>query len=126
MIGDELAVVDASAIASLLFGEAPGEEIARALDGKHLIAPTLLRYELGSVCLKKRQLYPAVKDSLLHALVLLDRLKIREVKVVEKEVVELAERKYLTYYDACYLWLAGELGADLVTLDSRMREAWSG
>ena len=125
MIGDELAVVDASAIACLLFGEAPGQEIARALDGKQPVAPTLLRYELGSVCLKKRQLYPAVKDSLLQALGLLDRLRIREVEVAEGEVIELAERKHLTYHDACYLWLAVELGADLVTLDSRMREAWS-
>lgn len=125
-MGDELAVVDASAIASLLFGEPSGADVAKDLEGKHLIAPTLLRYELGSVCLKKRQLYPAMKESLLQALTLLDRLRLREVGVIEKKVIELAERKHLTYYDGCYLWLASELGADLVTLDSRLREAWSG
>lgn len=124
-MGDELAVVDASAIASLLFGEPQATEVAEALEGRHLIAPTLLRYELASVCLKKRQLYPAVKESLLHALGLLDRLQLREVGVVEREVIELAEREHLTYYDACYLWLAYELGADLVTLDSQLQEAWS-
>ena len=124
-MSDELAVVDASAIASLLFGEPQGEEVAAALEDRDLIAPTLLRYEIASVCLKKRQLYPAAKESLLQALGFLDRLKLREVGVVEEEVIELAEKKRLTYYDACYLWLALEIGADLVTLDSRMREAWS-
>jgi predicted nucleic acid-binding protein len=64
-----------------------------------------------------------MKESLLQALTLLDRLRLREVEVTEEEVIELAERKHLTYYDACYLWLASELGADLVTLDSRLREA---
>lgn len=124
-MSDELAVVDASAIASLLFGEPQGEEVAAALEDRDLIAPTLLRYEIASVCLKKRQLYPAAKESLLQALGFLDRQKLREVGVVEEEVIELAEKKRLTYYDACYLWLALEIGADLVTLDSRMREAWS-
>lgn len=124
-MGDELAVVDASAVASLLFGEPRGAEVAEALGDRHLIAPTLLRYELASVCLKKRQLYPAGKEALLQALGFLDRLKLREVGVVEREVIELAERMQLTYYDTCYLWLAHELGADLVTLDSQLQEAWS-
>ena len=120
---DDLAVVDASALASMLFGEPEGTGIAEVLEGKRLVAPTLLRYELGSVCLKKRQLYPAMKESYLRALTLLDRLRVREVEVVEGEVIELAERKRLTYYDACYLWLAEELGAELVTLDARLRRA---
>ena len=123
-MGDELAVVDASAIASLLFGEPQGAEVATALEDRQLIAPTLLRDELASVCLKKRQLYPAAKEKLLQALGFLDRLRLREVGVVDRKVIELAERKHLTYYDACYLWLARELEADLVSLDSRLREAW--
>jgi predicted nucleic acid-binding protein len=123
-MGDELAVVDASAIASLLFGEPQGAEVATALEDRQLIAPTLLRDELASVCLKKRQLYPAAKETLLQALGFLDRLRLREVGVVDRKVIELAERKHLTYYDACYLWLARELEADLVSLDSRLREAW--
>lgn len=75
-------------------------------------------------CLKKRQLYPAMKESLLKALRLLDRLELREVGVVDREVSEVAEQTHLTYYDACHLWLAHELDAELVTLDSRLLEAW--
>ena len=119
----ELVVVDASAIASLLFGERRGAEVAEVLEGRELVAPTLLRYELGSVCLKKRELYPESRDSLMVAFSLLDRLRLHEVAVVEKAVVELAEQKNLTYYDASYLWLALKLRAELVTLDSRLREA---
>ena len=126
MTAAEFAVVDASALASLLFGEPQAGEVAEALHGRHLVCPTLLLYELGSVCLKKCQIYPAMKGSLLEALGLLDRLELREVGVVDKEVIELAEQKRRTYYDACYLWLARELGAELVTLDSRLREAWEG
>lgn len=122
-MGDELAVVDASAIASLLFGEPRGSEVAEALEGRELIAPTLLRYELGSVCLKKREQYFEARDSLLLASSFLDRMNLREVGVVEKDVIELAEQNRLTYYDASYLWLARELGADLITLDARLREA---
>ena len=70
----ELAVVDASAIASLLFGEGRGGEIGETLEGKELLAPTLLRYELGSICLKKRKKYPEMAESLLQALGFLARL----------------------------------------------------
>lgn len=122
-MGDELAVVDASAIASLLFGEPRGAEVAEALEGRELIAPTLLRYELGNVCLKKRELYFEKRDALLLALSFLDRMNLREVGVVEKDVIELAEQNRLTFYDASYLWLARELGADLITLDARLGEA---
>ena len=126
MTSDELAVVDASAIACLLFGEPRAAELVEVLEGRHLVCPTLLRYELGSVCLKKRQLYPSMKESLLEALSLLDRLELREVGVSDREVIALAEQEHLTYYDACYLWIAHELDAELVTLDSRLLQAWRG
>ena len=115
----ELAVVDASAMASLLFGEPRCEEVAGTLEGRELVVPTLLRYELGSVCLKKRELYPERRDSLMAAFSLLDRLSLREVAVEERAVIDLADQWDLTYYDASYLWLALELRAELITLDAR-------
>ena len=39
------------------------------------------------------------------------------------QVVELANRYGLTTYDASYLWLARNLGAELVTLDGDLEEA---
>jgi predicted nucleic acid-binding protein len=42
-------VVDASALAALLFGEPQGEHVAARLAEGHLVAPTLLAFELASV-----------------------------------------------------------------------------
>jgi predicted nucleic acid-binding protein len=37
---------------------------------------------------------------------------------------KMALRRRLTAYDASYLWLAMELGASLLTLDSALMRAW--
>ncbi len=118
-----LLVVDASAIAALLFGESKAEEVSRRLGAAGLVAPRLLRYELASVCRKKIERQPSRKNELLRALALLDEMGVREVDVVPEEVVVLASRSRLTTYDASYLWLAKALGAELITLDERLRRA---
>jgi predicted nucleic acid-binding protein len=38
-------------------------------------------------------------------------------------VLVLAEHARLSSYDACYLWLAQSIGAELVTLDRRLDAA---
>lgn len=38
-------------------------------------------------------------------------------------VIELAEAEALSVYDTAYLWLARELGCELVTLDRRLAVA---
>ena len=125
MPGDA-AVVDASALAALLFGEPTGPEVAGRLDGRALFAPTLLRYELASVCLKKSEEEPKKGKELLAALGLLSRLSLREVKVPADDLVGLAQDTNLTAYDAAYLWLARELDAELVSLDTRLNAARAG
>jgi predicted nucleic acid-binding protein len=88
-----------------------------------ILAPTLLRYEMGSVCLKKIRRHPEERANLLEALALLPRLDIQEVEIPIVEVIELAEREGLTAYDAAYLWLSRALGVELVTLDTGLDEA---
>ena len=46
-------VVDASALAALLFAEAEAASIAAAIRGMRLIAPAILGFELANVCLMK-------------------------------------------------------------------------
>jgi len=58
-------VVDASALAALLFGEPEAEAVADRLEGSSLFAPTLLGYEIASVCLKKLRRDPIRRDVLL-------------------------------------------------------------
>lgn len=116
-------VVDASALAALLFAEPDAEEVANHIRGHSLASPALLPFEVGSVCLKKMRRHPSRKSSLLAAYSLLSRMEIAETEVNGSEVVELAEKKDLTVYDASYLWLAQKLGAELVTLDKTLAGA---
>jgi predicted nucleic acid-binding protein len=114
-------VVDASAIAALLFGEPEAEDVARRLEGRALVAPALLRFELASVCLKKLLRLPELRSEILRAFDLLERLPIQVAAVDHVAVIGLAQQHGLSTYDAAYLWLARALGAPLETLDGRLR-----
>ena len=118
-------VVDASAIAALLFQEPNGEAIARQLDGFRLVAPSLLSYELANVCWLKCWRFPLDQDMLLAGFAQRGRLDIEECAVDHDGVIRLAAVTGLTAYDASYLWLARRLGAELVTLDAALRSASS-
>lgn len=119
-------VVDASALAAVLFGEPAGTRVASRIGDGPVLAPTLLRYEIGSVCLKKIRRHPERREDLLAALDLLGRMDLEEVEVPAVESTELAESADLTVYDAAYLWLAHATGAALVTLDERLEAAARG
>jgi predicted nucleic acid-binding protein len=116
-------VVDASALAALLFGEPSGPEVATRLEGGGLFAPILLRYELASLCLKKACEEPEKERQLRFTLDLLSALRIREVQIPTDGLVQLAQETRLTAYDAAYLWLARELQTQLVTLDVQLNRA---
>jgi predicted nucleic acid-binding protein len=116
-------VVDASALAALLFGEPEDGEIAARLEGARLVAPFLLGFELASVCLKKARSHPDRRGELVQAFRLRDRLGIESAAVDYDDVVDLASATGLTVYDASYLWLARHLDAELVTLDRRLAQA---
>lgn len=119
----KLKVVDASALGALLFGEPKARDIKRRLSGATLAAPTLLRYEIGSICFKKLERYPEQRTGLLGMLDHFERMDLQELSVPTQDVVVLAEHEKLTVYDAAYLWLARALEAELVTLDSALRRA---
>lgn len=118
-----LKVVDASALGALLFGEPKAAEVAERLEDSELAAPTLLRYEIASIGLKKLRRYPRQRRPLLEALNLFERLTLRELPIPTEEIVKLARRRRLSVYDAAYLWLARSLEAELVTLDARLARA---
>lgn len=118
-----MSVVDASALAALLFGEPDGESVAARLAGRQLVAPTLIRYELASVYLKKRRRYPERGPALEAMLRLYRELGIEELQADLRETAALAEKRGLTAYDAAYLWVARRLDAGLVTLDERLAAA---
>jgi predicted nucleic acid-binding protein len=121
----ETKVVDASALAALVFGEPGAEVIAERLEDARLVAPSLLDYELANVCLTKIRRQPDQRGALRAAFWLAKRLKVETIAVDHAATLDLAEVKGLTAYDASYLWLARTLGAELVTLDRKLGAAAS-
>ncbi|MDO8837075.1 MAG: type II toxin-antitoxin system VapC family toxin [Vicinamibacterales bacterium] len=118
-------VVDASALASVTFGEPEAEHWLTVLNGAVLHAPTLLRYELANAARKKCKAEPGrVRDIITALSLALDpRRGIVYHDPNPMDVVLLANATGLSPYDASYLWLAGFLGADLVTADHELAAA---
>ncbi len=116
-------VVDASAIAALLFNEPQATDIANQLDQVSLMAPTLLWFEMASICLKKLTAHPDKRESLMKVFTLLEQFKIEAMEIDYPAVVKLAEKMGITTYDASYLWLASTHCLELVTLDKKLQKA---
>lgn len=116
-------VVDASALAALLFGEPEADSVAERLGDARLVAPALLSYELANVCLIKSRRHPALRPALIAAFRLRARLSVDEMTVDHDGAVELAAMTGLSAYDASYLWLSRQLDAELVTLDKQLSKA---
>ena len=123
MAGPPILVVDCSAVAALLFGEPGADAVARQLDGASLVAPPWLAIELANVCVKKLRVRPQDEALLLDAYDDLARLEIDLHPVALRAALSLAHATGLSFYDACYLWLARSLDAELVTLDRRLAAA---
>jgi len=118
-------VVDASALGALIFAEPEAKDVEKELSGARLIAPSLIQYELASICLKKIHNHPSKTSQLITAYRMAGRLSIETITIEHIEVIELAARTQLTTYDACYLWLAQKACANLVTLDKRLKKAFA-
>lgn len=116
-------VVDASALAALLFGEPEADAVAARLEGAQLVAPALLAFELANVCLVKCRRHAEAQSTLLSALGLFRQMGVEAASVDQESVVRLALETGLTAYDASYLWLARRLGAEIVTLDKQLAAA---
>ena len=77
----------------------------------------------GNVCLIKTRRHPKRAQALTAAFKLRHRLGVEEMVIDHDQVISLAAQTGLTGYDASYLWLARQLGAELVTLDRQLERA---
>jgi predicted nucleic acid-binding protein len=120
-------VLDASAAVALAMKESTRGAIAEQIDGATVCAPTLLKFELANAAWKKikkqgedaRLMIAAVEE-------MLDpRWGITWMEVDHADTVAISLATGLSVYDASYVWLAGVLGADLVTLDEKLARAIS-
>lgn len=121
-------VVDASALAALAFHEPSADEVASRLDGREAHAPWLLRFEMANVALQLCRRRPSQSSAVLDALAtaLGPDCGIEWHDIDPIDVVHMSKTTGLTAYDAAYLWLAGRLGAELVTLDRKLIAASKG
>ena len=116
-------VIDASALAAIIFAEPDGRAVATSLETATLAAPTLLPFEMANICLKKMRLRPEARATVLVQFAAWDQFGIELLEIDPYSLPELAEQFGLTSYDASYLSLAQQLDAELVTLDRRLARA---
>ena len=116
-------VVDASAIAAIVFAEPEGARIERELAGHTLAAPTLLPFEMSNVCLKKLRAHPADRDNILARFAGYASTPIDLHASDPVSVVDAARSTGLSAYDASYPLLAAQLSAKLITLDAKLERA---
>ena len=83
------------------------ETVARRLDGRQLVAPPLLDFEMGNVCLTASCVVtPDRRDELLAGFRWRSRLAIQIRNVDHEAFLHLAEQTGSAFYDASYLmWL---------------------
>ena len=90
-----------------------------------LYAPTLLRYEMQNVAPRRCRRAPeAARPSWWRSAVFDATRGITWMDPNPTDVALLAHATGLSAYDASYLWLAGFVGADLVTADRQLAEAF--
>ena len=116
-------VVDASAVAAVVFGEPGGDAVRHELRGQPLYAPSLINYELTHVAWKKLRRSPSGAEAILEALGAVVRLGVVHTQPDMVQVLALAAATGLTSYDASYLWVSKSLGLRLVTLDRELAKA---
>ena len=116
-------VVDASAIAAVLFQEPEGEPILASVSGR-LLASSLLPYELASVCATKLARRPAEANLTLSRYRLFADLDMTLRDPDWSSLPWLANQWALSSYDAAYLQLALASDSPLVTLDARLAAAY--
>jgi predicted nucleic acid-binding protein len=116
-------VVDASAVAAVLFDEPEAGPVIAGASGA-LLAPGLLRYELANVCELKLRKDPKQAKLTLQRYRLVSSLDIEFAEPDWATLPLLARQWDLTAYDAAYLQLALKRKAPLVTLDARLAGAY--
>jgi predicted nucleic acid-binding protein len=116
-------VVDASALAALVFREEHAEQVDQRLADAILVAPALLQFEMSNVCRTKLRQHPRLREILLEQFSAQMSMAIEIHEIDHLAVIGMADRFGLSAYDASYLWLAHELGVELVTLDRRLARA---
>ena len=114
-------VCDTSVLASAIFGDRNGAEARDLTRSRRLVAPSLIRYEMAQVALRKCEGCSAETVTLvLRAYETSLRVPVQLLEPCWPDVVRLARAHGLSGYDASYLQLALSLRLPLATLDKQL------
>lgn len=116
-------VVDASAVAEILFGTEAGRRAAAVLDGHELLAPQHLTAEVASVIRGWSLSGQITDEQALRAFREFDALSVDEVPMMPMLPAVYALRHNISAYDAMYVVLARAVQCHLLTLDARLAAA---
>ncbi len=120
-------VLDASAVASLIFADEtdPGELIARFSAGETAVVPTLFQWEIDNLLLTALNRRRIDRAGIVAQLGRLAELPIEEssLRRGSHAIIELAFAHSLSAYDASYLDLALTAAVPLATRDRRLAAA---
>ncbi|WP_313354468.1 type II toxin-antitoxin system VapC family toxin [Microbacterium sp.] len=113
-------VVDASAVAEILFGTEAGQRAAALIDGRELLAPQHLTAEVASV-IRGWSLSQQISDEqALRAFREFDALGVEQVPMMSMLPAVYDLRHNVSAYDAMYVVLARAAQCSLLTLDARL------
>lgn len=113
-------VVDASAVAEILFGTDAGRRAAALIDGHELLAPQHLTAEVASVVRGWSLSRQITDEQALRAFREFDALGVEEVPMMSMLPAAYALRHNASAYDAMYVVLARAAQCSLLTLDARL------
>ncbi|MFF2052226.1 type II toxin-antitoxin system VapC family toxin [Leifsonia sp. NPDC058194] len=113
-------VVDASAVAEILFGTEAGRRAAALIDGHDLLAPQHLTAEVASVIRGWSLSQQITEEQALRAFREFDALGIEQVPMMAMLPAAHALRHNVSAYDAMYVVLARAAQSSLLTLDARL------
>lgn len=116
-------VLDASAVAEILFGTEAGRRAAALLDGHELLAPQHLTAEVASVIRGWSLSGQITDEQALAAFREFEELGVEEVPMMSLLPSVYSLRHNLTAYDAMYVALARAVQCQLLTLDARLAAA---
>lgn len=113
-------VIDASAVAEILFGTEAGRRAAALIDGHELLAPQHLTAEVASVIRGWSLSQQITDEQALRAFGEFDALGIEQMPMMSMLPAVYALRHNVSAYDAMYVVLARAAQCSLLTLDARL------
>ena len=113
-------VVDASAVAEILFGTEAGRRAAALLDRHELIAPQHLTAEVASVIRGWSLSQQITDEQALRAFSEFDALGVEQLPMMSALPAVYALRHNISAYEAMYVVLARAAQCSLLTLDARL------